>query len=329
MKSQRGKILVIRGGAIGDFILTLPAIAALRQQFPQAHLEVLGYPHIIQLAMAGGLVDQASSIEARSLAGFFARNGELAANLVDYFSEFDLIISYLYDPDEIFRTNVGRCSPAQFITCPHRPDERLGVPAATVFLKPLERLAIFEADPVPRLRLSAASTPASPGGESASGETTPASGIRLALHPGSGSERKNWPERRWAELLQMLINLTPFELLLVGGEAEGERLQRLAAALPLTRARVSQSAPLPQLARLLTHCQGFVGHDSGIAHLAGALGLPLLLLWGDSEQAVWKPQAERVTVLTDPRGLDHLSPQTVFDGLQTLWPAPSGHQGAR
>src|SRR5467141_791634 len=100
---MRGKILVIRGGAIGDFILTLPAIAALRRHFPQAHLEVLGYPHIIQLAVAGRLVDRAPSIVARALAGFFARGGELSEDLADYFSEFDLIISYLYDPDRIFQ----------------------------------------------------------------------------------------------------------------------------------------------------------------------------------------------------------------------------------
>jgi len=38
----QGKLLVIRGGAIGDFVLTLPAIASLRRQFPAAHLEILG-----------------------------------------------------------------------------------------------------------------------------------------------------------------------------------------------------------------------------------------------------------------------------------------------
>ena len=69
---MRGKILVIRGGAIGDFILTLPAITALRQQFPEAHLEVVGYPHIVQLAEAGGLVNRVQAIEARALAGFGA-----------------------------------------------------------------------------------------------------------------------------------------------------------------------------------------------------------------------------------------------------------------
>ena len=55
VSSFRGKILVVRGGAIGDFILTLPAIAALRGRFPLAQLEVMGYPHIIELAVAGGL----------------------------------------------------------------------------------------------------------------------------------------------------------------------------------------------------------------------------------------------------------------------------------
>src|SRR5579859_8282237 len=94
-------MLVIRGGAIGDFILTLPVLAALRQQFPRTHLEVLGYPHIAQLALTGGLVERVESIEARALAGFFARNGEVAKSLADYFSEFDIIISYLYDPDGV------------------------------------------------------------------------------------------------------------------------------------------------------------------------------------------------------------------------------------
>src|SRR5579864_8672264 len=137
MTPSQGKMLVIRGGAIGDFILTLPVLAALREQFPRTEIEVLGYPHIAQLALAGGLVRRVQSIEARSLAGFFARNGELAEELADYFSEFDLIISYLYDPDQIFRTNVGRCTQAQFIAGPYRPDELAGIHATEAFLKPL------------------------------------------------------------------------------------------------------------------------------------------------------------------------------------------------
>src|SRR5687768_14833397 len=97
--STKGRILVIRGGAIGDFILTLPVLAALRQQFPESPLELLGYKKTGELALAAGLVDAVKSIEAQPLARYFARNGELDPALQDYFSGFALILSFLYDPD--------------------------------------------------------------------------------------------------------------------------------------------------------------------------------------------------------------------------------------
>ncbi len=298
----RGKILVIRGGAIGDFILTLPAIAALRRQFPDAHLEVLGYPHIVQLAVAGGLVDQVQSIEAGPLAGFFARNGTLNPELVEYFSSFNLIVSYLFDPDEIFKTNVGRCTKAQFIIGPHRPKETEAVHATHIFLKPLEGLAIFDADPLPRLAIN----------------SQPSTLNAIALHPGSGSETKNWPEAKWADLLQHLLATTNADLLLVGGEAEGERLQRLAAALSPTRVQVAQSLPLTELAQLLQGCAAFVGHDSGISHLAAALGIPVIVLWGETIEQIWRPPHERVMIVRSVGGLQSITVDQVAAELRRL-----------
>jgi heptosyltransferase III len=303
-----GNILVVRGGAIGDFVLTLPAMAALRARFPDAHIEVLGYPHIVQLAVAGGLVDQARSIEAGALAGFFARGGKLAPELADYFSDFDLILSYLYDPDGIFQENVGLCSPAQFIAGPHRPTAGEPLPAAEVFLKPLARLAIFEADTVPRLRIGDAPGPGN------GPEGVPV----LAMHPGSGSERKNWPESRWRELLQEVAEATGWRVLLVGGEAEGSRLERLARVMPAERLRLAQSLPLAELGQQLQAASGFVGHDSGISHLAAALGLPGLVLWGDSVEAVWRPPSSRVSVVRWPAGLAQLPVSEVLQRLRTL-----------
>lgn len=298
----RGKILVIRGGAIGDFILTLPAIAALRKQFPDAHLEVLGYPHIAQLALAGGLVDRVQPIEARALAGFFARNGELSEDLRDYFSEFNLIVSYLYDPDEIFQTNVARCAPGQFILGPHRPDEADGIHATKVYLKPLERLAIFGADPVPRLFLNSQASTLN----------------QVALHPGSGSERKNWPESKWSQLLGWLIESTQLNLLLVGGEAEGRRLEKLANMFPRDRCTLARSLPLRELAPQMKSSVAFVGHDSGITHLAAALGLPVLVLWADTVEEIWRPQGERVTLLKEAAGLHTLSMPRVAEELKKI-----------
>jgi heptosyltransferase-3 len=302
VSAAKPKILVIRGGAIGDFILTLPAIAALRRQFPQAHLEVLGYPHIAQLAVAGGLVDRVQPIEARGLAGFFARNGMLEPDLVDYFSGFELVISYLYDPDEIFKTNVGRCLVKQFIVGPHRPDETELIHATQVFLKPLERLAIFDADPVPRLVIHASRI----------------THHVLALHPGSGSEKKNWPEAKWAGLIRQIAATTNWHLLLVGGEAEGERLRRLAGAIPAARCSIAQGLPLAELAQRIQSGAAFVGHDSGITHLAAAVGLPCVVLWADTLEAIWRPQGDRLVVLKEITGIQAIRAEQILRELNRL-----------
>jgi heptosyltransferase-2 len=296
------KILVIRGGAIGDFILTLPVLAALRRQFPQAHLEVLGYPHIVQLALAGGLADRVQPIEAGPLAGFFASGGKLSHDWADYFSEFDLIVSYLFDPDDIFRTNVGHCSSAQFVAAPHRPDEAEKIHATKVYLKPLERLAIFDADPVPRLALN----------------PQPSTLNQLALHPGSGSEKKNWPEAKWADLLQHLTRRANLDLLLVGGEAEGDRLRRLTAAAPSARLQVAKNLPLAELALRLQTCAGFIGHDSGVSHLAAALGLPCLVLWAGTVEEIWRPQGERLVIVREPDGVCAISVERVMQELGAM-----------
>jgi ADP-heptose:LPS heptosyltransferase len=175
----------------------------------------------------------------------------------------------------------------------------------------LERLAIFEADNVPHLSFGP-----KPSNDT---ESKAKPGPRqIALHPGSGSERKNWPENRWAELVQCLINSTGSNLLIIGAEAEGERLQRLAAALPPTRVRVAQSLPLTDLTRLLSRCSVFVGHDSGISHLAAAIGLPGVLLWGDTPEEIWRPPSQKMCLLRNPAGISHLPVELVFERLLAL-----------
>ena len=299
---SRGRILVIRGGAIGDFILTLPALAALRKQFPQTHLAVLGYPRVATLAELAGSANEVRSIEARALAGFFARRGELDAALGEWFGSFNIIVSYLYDPDGIFQENVARVSKAQFIPGPHRPDEAQDVHATEVFLKPLERLAIFGADPEPRLSLN----------------SQPSTLNTIALHPGSGGASKNWPETRWSELLRRIAGETNWRVLLVGGEAEGERVPRLAPQVPADRLRIACNEPLPELARRLAACAAFLGHDSGITHLAAASGLRGLALWGGTKAEIWRPRSEQFALLRAERGLDQLETDQVFAAISRL-----------
>ena len=296
------RILVIRGGAIGDFILPLPVLAVLQDRFPRADIEVLGYPRVASLALTGGLAKAVHAIESPGLASFFARDGSFDLEWREFFGQFDIVISYLFDPDKFFESNVKACGPRQFIAAQHRPDEAKPIHASDVFLKPLEQLTIFDGDPVARLEL--------PG---------PANRENwLALHPGSGSEDKNWPEQNWHELVAHMLDHSPMNLLLVGGEAEGAQLQRLAKGTLAERVQIAQHVPLHELAPRLAKCSGYVGHDSGVTHLASALGLPTLVLWGKSDEKIWRPLGEKVRVLNQHNDLAELTLETVVEGINAL-----------
>ena len=296
------RILVIRGGAIGDFVLTLPVLAALRDRFPKTQLEILGYPRIAAIAVDAGLVRAVHALESPGLAMFFTPNGAFDLEWREFFARYAIVVSYLYDPDDIFEENVKSCGVGQFIAARHRPDETKPIHASEVFLKPLEQLTIFDGDPVARLAIN-------------SGEP---SGNYLALHPGSGSASKNWPEEKWRELLEYLLAKTKLQLLLIGGEAEGEKLQRLACGLPEARLELAEHLPLNRLAKRLVKCCGFVGHDSGVTHIASALGLPTLVLWGPSREAIWRPLGENVRVLNQHHALAELSLESVVQSIDTL-----------
>src|SRR5438105_13689099 len=102
------RILAIRGGAIGDFILTLPALKALLDAYPHAHIEILGYKHIAVLAENRFYAQAVRSIEYGPLSTFFANNAELTSELLTYFARYDLVISYLCDPHGISVMNLRR-----------------------------------------------------------------------------------------------------------------------------------------------------------------------------------------------------------------------------
>ncbi|NQT91944.1 MAG: hypothetical protein HQ559_04215, partial [Lentisphaerae bacterium] len=90
------RILVLRGGAIGDFVLTLPALRLLRERWPDAHIELVGYPHVASLADAGGLVDRVRSLDSADIARLFSLRPDLPASQREYLSSFHIVLSYLY-----------------------------------------------------------------------------------------------------------------------------------------------------------------------------------------------------------------------------------------
>src|SRR6185295_17394974 len=110
----------------------------------------------------------------------------------------------------------------------------------------------------------------------------------VTVHPGSGSPRKNWPAARWREVI---VHLPP-PVSLVFGEAELAREDTasfLAWAKSKPGVSLLISPPLEELISLLCGSRLFLGHDSGVSHLAAACGPPCVLLFGPTDATVWAP----------------------------------------
>lgn len=283
------RLLVIRGGAIGDFILTLPAIGALRERWPAARIEVLGYPHIIELAHRRQYADAVRNIEARAMAGFFVPLGPLDDGLREYFGSFDIVVSYLFDPDHVFADNVRRAGARQVIEASPRPTT---LPAAVHYCRPLEALAIYVKDPVPRVFPSDAE-------RAVAMEFLARAGREriVAIHPGSGSAKKNWPVTKFGALARWAVDELAVQLVVVQGEADEMVVTALRSELGTRPVLVARGLTLVALAAVLERCAVFVGNDSGITHLAAALGTPTVALFGPASLPVWEPRGTQVQVL--------------------------------
>src|SRR6266404_7596248 len=267
------RILVIRGGAIGDFILTLPAVKALRDAEPDAYIEILGYKHIAVLAQNRSYAQAIRSIEDGSLSSFFAKQTDLPIELVDYFATFDVIVSYLYDPDRIFETNLRRCGVQNLICGAARIVENAGH-AARQLARPIEQLGINIVDFAERI------FPSMEDREFAREFLASVPPPIIAIHPGSGSHEKNWTLENWIGLFSPDSRFADLErLLVISGEADEAQTDQLEREWKNRNVRFARNLPLPRLAAVLERSI-FIGHDSGISHLAAAAGANCILLFG-------------------------------------------------
>ncbi len=311
-----GKVLFIRGGAIGDFILTLPAIQLLRTTLPDTAVEILGYLPAIELAKAANLADATRSIEYGPLSNFFIPSGLLDPDLMAYFKSFSVVVSYLYDPDGFFRGNMERCGVSTLIEGPHRVETAEDAePAAAQLAKPLERLALFLEEPFVRLQLKAEH--ATKARQFLETKKNVSSATKLiALHPGSGSPRKNWSFESWLEVAERLHGKFPGSaFLIVSGEAEDRTITEFLSLmfqrqLPFVHAH---HLPLPEISALLSEAAIFLGHDSGISHLAAASGVPCVLAFGPTDPDIWAPKNPGVKTVSAPEGdLSRLTTESVL-----------------
>jgi ADP-heptose:LPS heptosyltransferase len=301
------RFLVLRGGGIRDFIVTLPVLQVLRTQWPAANIEIWGYPHIAELAVEAGLAQTVVSLEQADMSRFFVPEPSFTDHQVAVIRSFDLLFNYLYDPIGQVRSNLLLAGAKQVLSGSPLIKKGHAIP---FLLEPLQALALYEDDLVPTLDL--------PEDLKAAGKARlRALGIKgkpLAVHPGSGQDAAGWPVERTIELIRSLRKQGR-EVVMVSGEADESAAELLAREVP--DVPVLSRLTLVELAATLSVCDSYLGQDSGITHLAAAVGLPVLALFGPSNPATWAPRGwGQVTVVQAPEGeMVRLPVSTVWDAL--------------
>ena len=315
------KILALRGGALGDFLVTLPALGLLRARWPQARIELVGHARAAELALPGGLLDAVHSQHEARWAALYGRE-PLPAGLHARLAAFDLVVNYWPDPDGALAAHFPTRTGQTWVTAAALPAVS---PAARHYCEALRPLGLATTDYRARLwvgkseyrnpyrgrrptvRQSETIPPNTKTTKSGTQNSKPRTQneTMVAIHPGSGSPRKNWPVERWAELAGRLRGQAP--LLIVGGEADTAAVAALAAF-----GEVAQNLPWPELARRLAACQRFLGHDSGVSHLAAAVGTPCVLLFGPTDPARWAPPGDHVSIVRRGPELSAISVDAVW-----------------
>jgi heptosyltransferase III len=305
-------MIVWRPCGLGDFILTLPALARIAANGSPVLL--VSHRPCARLAIDDGLVDTFLDTDAFGLHSLFASHmnarlvRENLPDLVQRLARGDDAVLFLRPAPavDILADNLRLLGARNVRIIDPLPPP--GVHSADHLLRPF-------VDGPDGFAIPSLSAPrrASPGSViKKPGEARPLA----VIHPGAGNEAKRWPVDRWSAMAERLAPTC--QCLLVSGPADAAAAADLARRTGLP---VASDLELPALAALLAHCDLFLGHDSGVSHLAAAVGAPVIALFGPTNPAQWAPRGEKVMVLSaGPPGtaMDKIDVETVWDAAQKI-----------
>jgi ADP-heptose:LPS heptosyltransferase len=288
----RQDILIWHQGALGDLLLAGPALLAVRRCYPRARLIGLGQPQFWQLlSRTLSLAEIWDSSESR-WAGLFAA-APLSSELLTRLAPFQLAVVFTPNrqspvPERLRQAGIPAVHWAPSFPAGGR--EAVGALQA----RHLAGLGYKVTPGSFRLTL-----PENPGQL----ELAAFSGADdwLAVAPGSGQAGKNWPLSHYYETSRALAWDYKMRVVWLAGPAEAGLAPFLTALAAAQGHILLAGAKLSQVAAALSRCRLFLGNDSGLTHLAAALGGPrVVALFGPTNPAVWAPPGEQVRILTGP-----------------------------
>jgi ADP-heptose:LPS heptosyltransferase len=297
--------LVIHPGALGDVLLAVPALRALRRPPRGERLVLAAQPRIGRLLTTLGVVDEWRDFETLGLSSLFVEGARSPAVLADAAA----VVCWFAAGDPIFARRLREAAPSALVAS---PAGRGDLPVWRHLLATVDAADGPWCEPVRVPGETAAEGRALLTGAGWDGRTP-----LLLVHPGAGGLTKRWPIPGFARVVGTLASGRSLALAALEGPAEPGVAEALAARLeaPLI---VVREPSLCRLAGVLSWARVWLGNDSGLSHLAAALGVPALVLF-DAAKLAWRPwnATTRIRVKTPAEVVD-ADVDAVLADLQAL-----------
>jgi ADP-heptose:LPS heptosyltransferase len=301
------KLLIIRPAALGDTLMLMPAIAQLR-----ASAEITLVSRYPGLYFFRSYAHSCIDYEGPGWHRLFLEEGDDAPNPI--FSKVDRVVAFLRDPDKSVINNLTTyLPPASVHLFPAFPPKRDKVHVAFYLARCLQRAGL----PIdPRTSLEEACKRPLLGGKDPSIQQN-----KIIFHPGSGGKDKNYSPDFWLELIRafrksLFNEKTKFNLLL--GPAEEQLLSYYRKSLGDGGKEMVFAPEKEKLKPLLIQATLYVGHDSGITHLAAMLGTPTVALFKNSSVYQWRPVGPAVKVIKSKESSQRLIARIIDEGKKRM-----------
>lgn len=275
--------MVLHQGAIGDFLLTLSVVQAARDLLGVKEVVSISTAASARVAAGRGAVDVWQSPDAAGLYRLFRSEPATDVPLAGITAQAEFVLSFLGSPRERVHEQLSALAGGKVVSIDPRPSavtRRRRRHITDQWATDIRAAGWSIGDPAPaRIHLGS--------GAAAGRRPRP---VRVLIHPGSGGKAKCWPLERFFELADALRDLDVTWML---GPAEFELARRVQDRdEPLLVEEDLESA-----AEQMAGFDLYVGNDSGMTHLAAAIGLPTVAIFVATDPRIWRPLGEHVVVV--------------------------------
>ncbi|MEW6264672.1 MAG: lipopolysaccharide heptosyltransferase II [Thermodesulfobacteriota bacterium] len=299
-------ILVRATNWVGDALMTTPALAALKDNFPEARLTVLAKEWVAPIYAGHPAVEAVMVLDRRGrhqgltglvrLAGEVRRRGFDLAVLFQNAFEAALIAWLARVPLRLGYGTDGRgwlLNPAVRLG----PEDRL-VHQTEYYLRLLSRAGLAARPSRPVFHLS---VEARRQARKRLEELNLTGSFLLGIAPGAAyGPAKQWPASKFASTAGMILDQTGGAALVFGSRGDVEAAGLVLNLLPGRSFNLAGRTGLAEAAALIQCCGLFLSNDSGLMHVAAAVGSPLLAVFGSTDPTATGPLGDLVRVIRHP-----------------------------